>query len=79
MAESNAIAGARRLVNDLGDQFECVLRVQPEPDQRDVGLLSRGDLPDLAHVDLARDHLVPEAGHHLRKQLEPVAPFVRNE
>jgi hypothetical protein len=53
--------------------------VQAEPDQRDVGALSRGHRADLLHVDLTRDHLVPKPGHHLRKQLEPLPLLVRDQ
>ena len=53
--------------------------MQAEPHQSDVGTLSRSHRPDLVHVDLARDHLVPEAGHDLGKQLEPLPLLVRDQ
>jgi hypothetical protein len=56
-----------------------VFRVEPEPDERNIGLLPRGCLPYFLDVGLAGDHLVPESGHDLREQLEPVAPFVRDQ
>ena len=68
--------GAGRLVDDLRDQFECVLGAEPEPDERDVGMLSRGHRADFSDVDLAGDHLMAEAGHDLGEQLEPVSAFV---
>ena len=67
------------LVDDLRDQLERVLGAEPEPDERDVGVLSRGHRADLAHVDLAGDHLVAEPGDDLSEQLEPVAPLVRDQ
>ena len=69
----------RGLADDLPDQVERVLRVQPEPDERDVGPFSRRHRPDLLDVDLARDHLVPEPGDDLREQREPVAALVRDQ
>ena len=34
---------------------------------------------DLSDVDLAGDHLVPEPGHDLSEQLEPVTALVRDQ
>jgi len=50
-----------------------------EPDEGDVGLFPGRRLPDLLDVDLARDHVVPEADHDLREQLEPIAFFIRDQ
>ena len=57
--------GTGCFVDDLGDQVERVLGAQAEPDERDVGVLSRRYGADLPDVDLAGDHLVTEAGHDL--------------
>ena len=70
---------AARLVDDLGDQLERMLRAQAEPDERDVRMLSRGHLSDFPDVDLARDDLVPESGDDLREQVEPVSSLVRDQ
>ena len=68
--------------------FACSMRalrpkapcgLQAEPDESDVGPLSRGHRPDLLHVNLARDHLVPEPGHDLGEQLEPLPLLVRDQ
>jgi hypothetical protein len=67
------------LADDLGDQVERVIRVQTEPDQRDVGPISGGHRADLLDVDLACDHLVPEPGHDLGEQVEPLALLVRDQ
>ena len=56
-----------------------MLGVQAESDQSDVGSLSRGYGPDFLHVDLARDHLVPEPCDDLGEQLEPLPPLVRDQ
>ena len=52
---------------------------EPEPDERDIGPLPRGDRSDLPDVDLAGDHLVAEPGDDLGEQLEPVAALVRDQ
>ena len=62
--------------DDLRDQLECMLGVQAEADQGDVGPLSRGYCPDLLDGDLARDHLVPEPCDDLGEQLESLALLV---
>ena len=56
-----------------------MLGVQPEPDQRDIRTLPRRNRADLLHIDLAGDHFMPKPGHHLRKQLQPIALFVRDQ
>ena len=66
-------------MDDLADQLERVLGGEAEPDERDVGMLSRGHGADLLDVDLARDHLVAEPGDDLGEQLEPVASLVRDQ
>ena len=71
--------GAPRLAHDLPDQVESVRRIQPEPDECDVRPLSSGHGSNLLHVDLARDHLVPELCHDSRQELEPLAPLVGDE
>ena len=42
-------------------------------------MLPRRDRPDFLDVDLAGDHVVPEADHDLGEQLEPVALLVRDQ
>jgi len=95
LAESSAITGQEAsrtisvinssacseigLADDLRYQLQRMLGVQAEPDQRDIGPLSGGHRPDLFHVDLAGDHLVPEPGHDLGKQLEPLPLLVRDQ
>src|SRR4051794_23838530 len=44
--------GARSLTDDLGNQTERMLRRDAEPDDCDVGLLSRGRCADVPHIDL---------------------------
>ena len=65
--------------DDLRDQLERMFRGEAEPDECDIRSLSSGDRPDFLHVDLTGDHLVPEPGHDLGEQLEPVAPLVCNQ
>ena len=67
------------LADDFRDQFERMLGVQAEPDQRDVGPLPGGHRPDLLDVNLARNDLVPEPGHDPGQQLEPVPLLVRDQ
>ena len=67
------------LADDLRDQLERMLGVQSEPDQSDIRPLPRGHRPDLLDVDLARDHLVAEAGHDLGEQFEPLPLLVRDQ
>jgi hypothetical protein len=69
----------RRLAHDLADQIESMLRARPEPDERKIGLFSRGNDANLSDEDLARDHLVSETGDDLGQELEPVAPLVGDE
>ena len=52
---------------------------EAEPDERDVGLLLRGDRADFLDVDLACDHLVTESGDDLGEQLEAVASLVGDQ
>ena len=66
-------------MDDLRDHLERVLGGQAEPDERDIGPFSRRHRADLADLDLARDHLVPEPGDDLGEQLKPVAPLVRDQ
>jgi hypothetical protein len=66
-------------VNDLRDELERVLGAQPQPDQGDVGALPCSDGADRSDVDLARDHLMAQAGDDLCEQLEPVPPLVRDQ
>ena len=56
-----------------------MVRALTQPDQRDIGTLPRRDGADLAHVDLAGDHLVPEGGHYGRDEGEPIAPLVGDQ
>ena len=56
-----------------------MLGVQAKPDQRDVGPLAGCHRADLRDVDLACDHLVPEPGHDLCEQLEPLAFLVGDQ
>src|SRR5579859_39594 len=67
------------LADDLGDQLESVVGARPEPDQCDVGMLPGRDLPDLLDVDLTGDHVMPQPDHHLRQQLQPIAPLARDQ
>lgn len=67
------------LSDDLLNQLERVFGGEAEPDERDVGMLSRCDGAHLRDVDRAGDHLVPEPGDDLSEQLKPVAPLVRNQ
>jgi hypothetical protein len=69
----------RRLVDDLLDQLECVLGAEPEPHERDVRVLARGDGAHLGDLDLARDDLVAEGGDHSGEELEAVPALVRDE
>jgi hypothetical protein len=71
--------GAGRLADDLGDQLECVIGGEAEPDERNVGVFAGGDGGDLADVDLAGDHLVPEPGHDRGEQLEAVSALIRDQ
>jgi hypothetical protein len=66
-------------VDDLLDQLERVLRGETEPDERDVRLFPGRHCSDGRDVDLAGDHLVPEACDYLGEQLEPVASFVGDQ
>jgi hypothetical protein len=68
-----------RLVDDLRDQLEGVLRADPEPDEGHVGLFPGGDGANLSDVDLPGNHLVTEARHDLGEQSEPVPPLVRDQ
>jgi DNA-binding NarL/FixJ family response regulator len=70
---------AGRLADDLRDQLQRVLGVQTQPDQRHIGPLPGGHRPHLLDVDLARDHLVPQPGHDLGQQLQPLPPLVRDQ
>jgi hypothetical protein len=56
-----------------------VLRAKPEPDESYVRPFSLGHGTDFHDVDLACDHIVAELRHDVRKQLEAVAPFVRDQ
>ena len=66
-------------MDDLGDQVQGVLRAQPEPDQRDIGMFPGCGYRDFHDVDLAGDHVVSEPDHDLGKQLQPIASFVRDQ
>ena len=61
--------GAGGFVDDLRDQLERVLGAGAETDERHVGSLLPCDLTDLRHFELARDHLVSEAGDDHRDPL----------
>jgi hypothetical protein len=56
-----------------------MLRAQPEPDERHVRPFPLGRRADVLDVDLARDDLMAQPDHHLRKELEPIAPLVRDQ
>ena len=71
--------GTERLGDDLRDLLERVLGALAEPDQRHVGALPRRHGRDVGDVDLAGDHLVTEAGHHLGEHLEPIGPLIRDQ
>ena len=70
---------ASGFTDDLRDQLEGVLRAQPETDECYIRPLPLGGGSNFLDVDLASDHLVAEADHDLRKQLEPIAPLVRDQ
>ena len=70
---------AERLGHDLRDLLQRVLGALAEPDQRDVGALARRHRRDVRDVDLAGDHLVPEPGHHLGQDFQPVGPLIRDQ
>jgi hypothetical protein len=76
LADSSAITGqaASRTISVIRSSAcsEC----RHQPDERDVRPLSRGHRPDLLDLDLACDDLVPEPGHDLGEQLEPLAFLV---
>ena len=55
--------GAGRLLHDLLDQRQGVIRARAQPHQGDVGPLPRCHRSDVFDLDLARDHLVPERGN----------------
>jgi hypothetical protein len=42
-------------------------------------MLGRGERRDLRDFDLTGDHVMAEPDHHLSEQLEPIAPFVRDQ
>ena len=71
--------GTGRFAHDLRDQLERVIRIRAESDECNVRPFPLGDGTDLLDVDLACDHLVPETGHDLREQFEPVAFLVRDQ
>jgi hypothetical protein len=70
---------AGSLADDLRDQLERVLGVQPKTDEGDVRPLPGRDRADFLDVDLAGDHLVPETGHDLREEFESLAPLVGDQ
>ena len=67
------------LADNLSDQLECVFGGESEPDERNVGVLCRGDPADCLDVDLASDHLVAEPGDDLGEQFESVASLVGDQ
>ena len=71
--------GAARFLDDLLDQLERMLRGEAETDERDIGVLTRCHRSHRRHVDLARDHFVPQARDDLCEHLEPVAALVRDQ
>ena len=71
--------GASGFPDDFRDQVEGVLRAEPETDEGDIRPLALGGGSNFLDVDLAGNHLVAEAGYDLRKQLEPIAPLVRDQ
>ena len=71
--------GAGGLANDLLDQLERMFRGEAEPDERDVGMLSRRHRADLLDVDRVGDHFVPEPGDDLGEQCEPVVSLVGDQ
>ena len=56
-----------------------MLRALSEPDERDVGPLSRRHRPDVRDADLARDHLVPECGDDRCDERKPVLALVGDQ
>ena len=70
---------ATGFVDDLLDQLKRVLRWFAEPDEGDVGMLSRRRRADVADWVSTRDHLVPEGGDDLGEQGQSIASLVGDE
>ncbi len=71
---------AGRLVNDLFDQFERVLREpRAEANEGNVRLFARGHRSNFADLDLGSDHLVPKAGNKGRDIGQPIMALVSHE
>ena len=59
--------------------MQCVLGARTEPDQGHVRPLTGGHRGHVGDVDLAGDHLVPEAGHDLREQFQTIGSLIRDQ
>jgi len=75
--ESHDRAG--RLVDDLLDQLQRMLRALAEADERNVWVLTRGHCPDLAHLDLRDEHLVPKPSDDGRDSGKTILALVGDE
>ena len=67
------------LVHDLLDQVKRVLGALAEADEGDVRPLPRRHRSDVLHLDLARDHLVPERGDDRRDEGQAILALVRDQ
>jgi hypothetical protein len=70
---------AGRLVDDLLDQLQRMLRALAEADERNVWVLARCHRPHLAHLDLRDEHLVPEPGDDGRDIGKTILALVGDE
>ena len=70
---------AGRFTNDLVDQGECVLGALSEADERNIGALSGGRRADVLHIDLARDHLMPERDDDRSDERQPILALIRDK
>ena len=66
-------------MHDLLDQLERMLGALARPDEGDVGSFPRRLRSDVFHLDLARDHLVPESGDDRRDARQAIRALVRDQ
>ncbi len=71
--------GAGGLVHDLLDQLERMLGALAKANEGDVRPFPRRHCSDVLHLDLARDHLVPESGDDLRDDRQAIRALVRDQ
>jgi hypothetical protein len=67
------------LVDDLLDQVERMLGALAQADDGDVRPLARRHCSDVVHLDLARDHVVPERGDNRRDEGQAILALVRDQ